>query len=238
MALEHVLGQYESFLDDKDPDLMFHTDMQKVASVDNPIGFVLSPHEIKEFLQTAVDFDYGQEKYNQITGLYATALIQNCLDAGIHTPIFDIVLTRPLFSFGYGLKAKGKGIGAAFVIRGDLADSGFVAAQGCSVDLHGDAWGNFARCARNCLFNVYGHAGGSVGGYSQNCTYELHAGIWSGFDYAKDNTIRVHSVQALKAMRKDVPAGNLLEFVKDGKAERIVRWRDKSRIVRWLLAPR
>ncbi|MBU2637933.1 MAG: hypothetical protein KJ955_03105 [Nanoarchaeota archaeon] len=233
MALEHVLGRYEHFLDDEDATI--YTGQQGVETYKTPVDFVLSPEQINEFLQKAMDFDFGQSRYSEITGMYVTKLMQNCIDSKEHAPLFYLHVPIELESLGIALKAGRKEIGAAIHITGSLGNHCFTGSEGCSVDVHGNVQHHFARCAKNGVYRAYGGVGYAAAGYSENCTYEFYGCIKSGFDSAKDNTVRAHSGLALKVLKKCVPAGNLLEFVKDGKAERIVRMRDKSRIVQWLM---
>ncbi|MDI6738696.1 MAG: hypothetical protein QME12_09390 [Nanoarchaeota archaeon] len=236
MGLEHVLGRYEHFLDDEGE--IIYSSLEGVETYKTPVDFVLSPEQINEFLQKAMGFDFGQSRYSEITGMYVTNLMQNCIDSREHTSLFYLHVPIELECLGFGLKAGRKEIGTAIHITGDLGDSCFTGSEGCSVDVHGNVKHNFARRAKNGVYRVHGEAGYAAAGYSENCTYEFYGGINSGFDSAKDNTVRAHSGQALKVLKKCVPAGNVLEFVKDGKAERIVRMRDKSRVVRWLLGMR
>jgi hypothetical protein len=221
MGLEQVLGKYEYFLNDEDA--LIYIGASGVETYKDTIDFVLSPDEINEFLQKAKDFDAGQWKYKDTTGMYVTRLMQNTLNAGDN--FLSLVVPMKIDCLGFGLKLNKE---AAFIdIIGDLGDSCFTNSYGCFVDVMGNVKNQFARCAKDSRFRVTGNAGYGSAGYSGRCTYEFGTSVQRGFDCAKHNEFRAFTPEGLSTLKKYVPSGNLIVYTHEGKTTHVRRMRDK-----------
>ena len=223
MGLEHVLGNYEYFLNDEDASI--YTGDSGVETYKETIDFVLSPEEINEFLQKAKDFNFGQHRYSETTGMYATKLVQNSIDA--ENNVFELI-TVPfkMDCFGFGLKLK-HGEPVFIDVHGNLGNSCFTGSEGCFIDVHGSVKDQFARCAKDGQYRVTGNAGYGAGGYSERCTYEFGANVLRGFDCAKGNEFRAFTPEGLKTLKKYVPSGNSIYDLTQHKINKVTRLRDR-----------
>ncbi|MDD4877849.1 MAG: hypothetical protein PHO02_02305 [Candidatus Nanoarchaeia archaeon] len=223
MGLEQALGKYEYFLNDEDASI--YIGASGVETYKDKVDFVLSPEEINEFLQKAMDFNFEQHRYSEITGMYVTKLMQNYINACSDYPFFKLDLPVELDCLGFGLKAKG-----AFLfldIKGNLGDSCFTGSLGCSADIFGDVKDNFARCSMHSFFRVTGNVGYGSAGHSQKCVYEFFQKVGRGFDCAESNEFRAFTPEGLKTLKKYVPAGNSISYLEKDKFVDIKRLRDK-----------
>ena len=212
MGLEHVLGKYEFLLNSNMASI--YLGATGVETYETTVDFVLSPEEINEFLQKAMDFNFEQSRYSEITGMYVTKLIQNSFNAGHSRSRFHLSMPMELDCIGFGLKGS---LQQNVIVDVDysLGSSCFTGSERCSAFIVGSVKDNFARCAKNSVFEVKGNTGYATAGYSTGCMYYFYGDIKSGFDCAKGNEFKAYSEQALKTFKKYVPSGNLIWHVKN-----------------------
>ncbi|MFA5887160.1 MAG: hypothetical protein WC852_00405 [Candidatus Nanoarchaeia archaeon] len=231
MGLEQALGKYEYFLDDKN---VFDVDNSGMGACHNTIDFVLNPDEINEFLQKTRDFNFGQCCYNEITGKYVSKLIQNSFNAGNHFFVLETGRMN-INCLGQNLRGSvqnGNGFCYPMIIVeviGSIGDNCFTGSCGCYATIHGNVGNNLARCSNHSRLDVRGDAGYGAAEYSVSGLYEFRGSVKSGFYMAKDCTFRAHNEDALKVLKKSVPAGrsNILQKADGENFLRVKRIRDR-----------
>jgi len=106
-----------------------------------------------------------------------------------------------------------------FTIGGDADYQCGSSSENTKMTIFGSVGNNSGMGSPNSTYTVWGDVGPNFGSFSSNSTFTIHGrGSGCGED-AKESTFRSSNQETVQNMLKDVPPGNRIILIQDGKEE-------------------
>ena len=217
--LSELMRKYELVLDDSD--LLFGAAWKDFIYHNQKITEFLTQAEINSFLQTTKQYE-DYPNYNWNTGMFLSCLIQISYNHGYNHFFLDtknVSTISGLAAFIIGQEQKPIHI----TIHGNVGNSLGNCAQHSIFTLNGSALEMCGFGAYKSIFTFNGGIGHNFGLRADLSTFILNDIVAETFvDKAFSCTFKTSKLEYIEKLKKNIPKGNTLIYIDNGKEARIV----------------